>query len=579
MRKITLIFFLVITSFCVKAIPTLGLDYSFRSQKEKVLSEEKSLEFNYSFMEGIRAKILGDYKLALKWFNNCLSIDKTSAAVRYELANIYVINKDYTTAMHLLRDALKFNDTNIWYKLLLANVYKQKAMIKQACDLYDNLYEDNTERIDFLMVQAGLYFSIEDWKSSISVYNKIEKIQGISEYISIEKCKIYQSLGKFKLAEKQMSRLIKAFPDKSQYLALLSEIYATNNRDNKVLAVFDKMISLNKDNGFVYFYITEYYKSKLDIVNFKKYLSLAISKDDVETAYKVQYIIQLFTNKDSLNIGKEYLKTLVNDILLKHPSDLSILSLKADILKADGNIVAARDIVKKLVDIDKHNYATWEGLLLLDNQLSDYPSMKLHSDEAIKYFPDEALPYILNGISRMMEDNFEQALIVFSKGEKLVNNNDALLSQFYAYQAECLYNTNHIEESFAFYDKVLKIDPSNVNVLNNYSYYLSLANKDLDKAENMISKCITIEGNNPTYMDTYAWVLFKRKRYSEALFFITRVIELDKSKSSVLMEHYGDILFMNKKEGRALEAWKKAVEYGKGSEFLERKIKEKKIID
>jgi len=95
----------------------------------------------------------------------------------------------------------------------------------------------------------------------------------------------------------------------------------------------------------------------------------------------------------------------------------------------------------------------------------------------------------------------------------------------------------------------------------------------------MISRCIELEGDNPTYMDTYAWVLFKRKRYKEAYFYMKRVIDLNQDKSSVLMEHFGDILFMNNMEKEALQAWKKAVVYGKGSDLLKRKIKEKKFIE
>lgn len=578
MPKIALIIFLILFSLSIKASSVLKIEDDYLFQKEKVLSEEKSLEFEYSYIEGVKSKILGDYVSALKWFNNCLSIDKTSAAVRYELANIYIINNDYNTAMYLLRDAIKLNSVNIWYKLLLANVYKQKAMIKQACSLYDELYTENN-KIDYLIIQAALYSSIEDWKAALNVLSRIEKIQGISEYISIEKCKIYQKQGKFSEAEKQMSRLVNKFPNKTEYLALLSEIYISNDKDTKVLSLFDKMISINPDSGFVYFYIAEYYKRILDIENFKKNLSIAILKDDVELSYKIQFIIQLFINKENLNIDKEYLESLINMLMIKYPNELSVLSLKADILKADGNLRAARDIVIKLLDIDKYNYATWEGLLLLDNQLLDFKALKSDSNKAISFFPNEALPYILNGISFLVEENYTKAYEIFSTGVKLVKNNDILLSQFYTYQAECLYNLKKVEEAFVLYDKVLVLDPSNINVLNNYSYYLSLANKDLDKAERMISKCIGIEADNPTYMDTYAWVLFKKKKYSEALFFIKRVIELDKSKSSVLMEHLGDILFMNKHEKEALDAWIKALEYGKGSDKLERKIEEKKYIE
>jgi tetratricopeptide (TPR) repeat protein len=579
MRKIVLVIFLLAVSFSLKAVDNLSSKRKAIFHKEKVLDENHSLDFEYSFIEGIKFKMLGDYKMAIKWFNRCLSIDKTSSAVRYELAGIYILNNDYNSAMYLLRDAIKYNPHNIWYKLQLADIYRKKSMIKQACDLYNDLYKSNKDRLDFIVMQADLYASIEEWKIAINKYNKIEKLKGISEYTSIQKYKIFNKLGEKRSAEKEITNLIKKYPKKLEYLVMLSDVYILNNKDANVLDLFKKMININSENGFIYFYIADYYKNKNNIEKFKENIELAVLKDNVDINYKIQYIIKLFINTDKLNIDRAFLKSLVNKLISKYPENPAVLSLKADVLKAEGNIKGSREIILKIIELDKHSYKIWEALLLIDNQLLDFEAMKKHSEEAITYFPEEAMPYILNAISYITENNNQKAYDILSKGVILVNGNNVLLSQFYSFQAESLYNLNKKEEAFTMYDKVLDIDSDNISVLNNYSYYLSLAGKDLEKAERMISRCIELEGDNPTYMDTYAWVLFKRKRYKEAYFYMKRVIDLNQDKSSVLMEHFGDILFMNNMEKEALQAWKKAVEYGKGSDLLKRKIKEKKFIE
>ncbi|GAO31297.1 hypothetical protein [Geofilum rubicundum] len=61
--------------------------------------------------------------------------------------------------------------------------------------------------------------------------------------------------------------------------------------------------------------------------------------------------------------------------------------------------------------------------------------------------------------------------------------------------------------------------------MNNYAYYLSEMEIQLDKAEEMISNVIQLEPSNATYLDTYAWVLFKRGKYMEALFIIEQAME------------------------------------------------------
>ena len=156
MRKIVLVIFLLAVSFSLKAVDNLSSKRKAIFHKEKVLDENQSLDFEYSFIEGIKFKMLGDYKMAIKWFNRCLSIDKTSSAVRYELAGIYILNSDYNSAMYLLRDAIKYNPHNIWYKLQLADIYRKKSMIKQACDLYNKSYDIAKSKGDRKIMRLSL---------------------------------------------------------------------------------------------------------------------------------------------------------------------------------------------------------------------------------------------------------------------------------------------------------------------------------------------------------------------------------------------------------------------------------------
>jgi tetratricopeptide (TPR) repeat protein len=117
--------------------------------------------------------------------------------------------------------------------------------------------------------------------------------------------------------------------------------------------------------------------------------------------------------------------------------------------------------------------------------------------------------------------------------------------------------------------------------MNNYAYYLSLEGIKLDKAERMISKVIEFEPFNSTYLDTYAWVLFKRERYFEAIFVMEQAINNSKEISGTLYEHYGDILYKNGQTEKALEYWKMASETDDEdiSANLKQKIETEKYID
>ena len=125
--------------------------------------------------------------------------------------------------------------------------------------------------------------------------------------------------------------------------------------------------------------------------------------------------------------------------------------------------------------------------------------------------------------------------------------------------------------------------------LNNYAYYLSLRNEQLDKAEEMSYRTIRLQPDNKTYLDTYAWILFMKERYVEAQRYIDRVCPPDsadsvllgdESLSGAVLEHAGDIAAMNGNMEQALRFWLLAEQAG-GPDLtatLPRKIKLKKYI-
>ena len=55
----------------------------------------------------------------------------------------------------------------------------------------------------------------------------------------------------------------------------------------------------------------------------------------------------------------------------------------------------------------------------------------------------------------------------------------------------------------------LRYWPDNTMVLNNYAYFLSLEERDLEQALTMSSRVVALTDNNPTYLDTHGWVLFQ----------------------------------------------------------------------
>ena len=112
--------------------------------------------------------------------------------------------------------------------------------------------------------------------------------------------------------------------------------------------------------------------------------------------------------------------------------------------------------------------------------------------------------------------------------------------------------------------------------MNNYAYFLALDNKELNRALEMSQATISMTPDDPTCIDTYAWVLFKLGRYEEAKAYAEKLLQVNSDMSAVEYHHCGDIFAKCGDIGRAVECWTKAVELGDLSKVLRKKVKKRK---
>ena len=95
----------------------------------------------------------------------------------------------------------------------------------------------------------------------------------------------------------------------------------------------------------------------------------------------------------------------------------------------------------------------------------------------------------------------------------------------------------------------------------------------------MARKAVRLVPDNPSLLDTYAWVLYRSSMYKEAAQVIEDALRVGGQNSAVVLEHYGDILYQLDRKEEALQYWKKAQEKGAENEKLLRKIRDEKLYE
>jgi tetratricopeptide (TPR) repeat protein len=308
-------------------------------------------------------------------------------------------------------------------------------------------------------------------------------------------------------------------------------------------------------------------------------LKLGFANPDLGVDAKVNILLSFYSINQIYTDLKDEAFILAKILVETHPGEAKSHSVYADLLLQDKKVTEARDEFLKVLTLDSSRYVIWEEVMQLDLQLEKYDHLLDFGRTVMELFPEQPVPYLLSGIANNQLKNYDKAIKELNTGLKLVVNNDLLLSQFYMYLGDTYHAMKNLEESDKAYEKALGIDGDNAYVLNNYSYYLSLRNKDLDKAEKMAKKAVTLEADNPSFQDTYGWVLYKLGRFEEAKTWVFKAIQGNEAPSSEVLEHYGDILFKLGDVDQATEYWIKAKTKGPGSASLDKKIAEKKLYE
>ena len=198
----------------------------------------------------------------------------------------------------------------------------------------------------------------------------------------------------------------------------------------------------------------------------------------------------------------------------------------------------------------------------------------------MEIFPDQPVVYFFNGIANIQKKNFAEAISSLNTGVKMVVDNKNLEGQFYTNLGDAYNELKDYVKSDENYEKALSLNPNDANVLNNYAYYLSIREVNLDKAEQMSRQSNELEPTQASYQDTYGWIMYKMNKLDDAKIWIEKSISNGAVNSAAVLEHYGDILFKLGDTARAFENWQKAKEAGEGaSEFLDKKILEKKLFE
>lgn len=391
-------------------------------------------KFDYYFYEAVNQGSQRHYAEAFDLLLYCNELNPSSAAVKYELAQYYVMLGDKVRPGVLLREAVEREPDNYWYWQMLGGYYARVHQYTEAIGIFEKMAAHFPTRIDILSGLMSLYEEAGEYRKGLSVLDRIELLEGESMEWTIQRFQLY------------------------------------------------------------------------------------VEMNDIDSAY-----------------------------IVIRPNVEWFIGTFSDIVSSYSELNTIRSLCRLAVKDAPENLA-----LHYWNAVSEVRGGEIEA----------ALKAIGNGISNIDE-----------------NSDSADAAKLYTLRGDIYYTLRKMPEVYDSYEKALSFNPDDNMTANNLAYFLSLDKRELAKAESMSRKTIEEEPLNATYLDTYAWILFTQGRYKEALEYIERAVQCQGEPSADVMEHCGDINYMNGNVDAALHYWHEAVELHSESKTIEQKIIQKRFLE
>jgi len=220
----------------------------------------------------------------------------------------------------------------------------------------------------------------------------------------------------------------------------------------------------------------------------------------------------------------------------------------------------------------KPGYYISEKLILLYAQKKEYE--KLYNLASVYSAENNRslLGKVYYAVAAMELKKYDVAETELKKALILAGNDKELKVQVLTMMGDLKYRMKDVESSYKYYEEALALAPHDVLVLNNYAYFLAEGNRDLKKALKMAEEVMEKEGDNDTYIDTYAWVLYKLGKRKEAYKSMMIIFEKDKERDPEVLEHMGYIVRSLGKCSEAIKYWELALEKDNSKSYLKKEI-------
>jgi len=546
-----------------------------KSQKNAVLQNESnvfirvtaedSIEAKRNFLQGLFAYEIGDYDKALDLLTTALIKLPTSAGIHFALSDAYMASEDGSNAIYYINEAVKIDPQNKWYISRLADIYERTNQFDEAADVVKKLIKIDPTQLDHHYRLAEIYTNNGDLTTANAIYASMLKKYGTEEVIHYRRYINFAKMGNTDSAMVELGIITELNPQDVSVFYSLVELQISAGKQQDAVATLKKILDKTDSESQAFSLLIKLYLEAEMYDEIKSTLEEFVPNTNLNFTSKEQLgrilLTRLQAEFDKEKVGNsdfdqmnEVAKSFLKNLTTSYPDELSPLLFTAQYYMLLQNDKEALIYLKKALEKNDLEIQVWNELLQLYLRNSNFKEITEIVDRADDINPDNAFIQYVAGVSYYSLKQYKNANKWFAKASISPARRE-FKSLIYSIMGDSYNELDNWPKAAESYEASIKLDPNNATALNNYAYYLSVRKEKLNEAKLMSKKSLDIEPENPSFLDTYGWILYQVGEYEDAKIYIQKAIDVGGASAEVY-EHLGDVYEKLENDTQAQKWWK-----------------------
>ena len=347
-----------------------------------------------------------------------------------------------------------------------------------------------------------------DVEGTMSHFERAAQLDSTNQWYQSRLGNLYAALGQPEKAVPIFENLTASNHKNPEYMASLADAYTACSQLEKADSVLNKLEDYMGPSSYVDMSRLQVLRLRGRYDEYLQGMDKAFADPELPSQGKSDFIINFIRggNPRFVISHRQQLASLVETCLRVHPKDTCVGHMAASFYYAFGD----KDKVLQTCALFPYDKQMIYLELDVHYKASRWSDAVICCDRLIALAPSEV-------------DDEERCTLHGTK-------------------ADCLHYMGLEDKAYKEYETALECCPGEPMVLNNYAYMMACDGRNLAKCARMSRKAIEAESENYTYLDTYAWILYKQKKYKQAKVYFKKALIYGGKESDVILGHYADVL-------------------------------------